>query len=99
MSNDELIGAPFNIAGYAALTHLIAHLTQMEVGELILSIGDAHIYHNHFEGMERQLELEPLALPTLRIDPNLTSLDDVTADSFILENYRYHPAIKYPVAV
>lgn len=98
-SNDLFLGAPFNIAEYALLTHMVAQQTDLEVGELIYTIGDAHIYLNHMDQIEEQLSRDPLPLPELRILRRPETIFDYEFEDFELVNYEYHPAIKAPVAV
>ena len=98
-SADLFLGVPFNIASYALLTHLVAHVTGLEVGDFVHTFGDAHIYTNHLDQVDEQLGREPLALPSLWIDPTLTSLDDLRRDQIKLIGYRHHPAIRGEVAV
>ncbi|RUL87752.1 thymidylate synthase [Tautonia sociabilis] len=98
-SGDLFLGVPFNIASYALLTHLVAHVTGVQVGEFIHTIGDAHIYSNHLEQVDEQLSRSPFPPPTLRIDPAVSSLDEVRREQIVLENYRHHPTLKGEVAV
>jgi thymidylate synthase len=99
-SADSFLGVPFNIASYAGLTHVMAHLAGLEVGDLIMSFGDIHIYNNHFEQVNTQLDRHILHQPTkLHIAPDLTHLDQVKLDTFLVTDYDPHPAIKAPVAV
>ena len=98
-SNDLFLGAPFNIAQYALLTHLVAHQTDLEPGELVYTIGDAHTYLNHLDQIQTQLSRNPLALPTLRLLRKPESVFEYRYEDLVLENYRCHPAIKAPVAV
>lgn len=98
-SNDLFLGAPFNIAEYALLLHMMAQQCDLEPGELVYTIGDAHIYVNHLEQIDEQLKREPYELPRLRLKRRPPSIFDYTYDDFELEDYRFHPAIKAPVAV
>ncbi|MFU8688456.1 thymidylate synthase [Rossellomorea sp. FS2] len=98
-SGDVFLGVPFNIASYSLLTHMIAHVTGLEVGEFIHTIGDAHIYTNHIPQMYVQLQREPRALPTLNIKRQVTDIDDFTFDDFEIIGYDPHPTIKGKVAV
>ena len=98
-SADVFLGSPFNIASYALITYMIAQVCELEVGELIYTIGDAHIYLNHSEQVDLQLEREPLKLPTLRLNPYLNNIDAFTFEDIEIKNYKYYPAIKAKVAV
>lgn len=98
-SADMFLGVPFNIASYAALTYLIAHLTDLKPRNFVHSIGDAHIYANHVEEVSLQLKRTPLPLPTLTIDPSVKNIDDVTAQSFKLSDYLHAPPIQAKMAV
>ncbi len=98
-SADVFLGVPFNIASYALLTHLVAQLTGLEPGEFIWTGGDCHLYVNHLDQAHEQLTREPLALPTLKLDPTITDIDDFTLDSITVENYQSHPPIKAPIAI
>ncbi len=98
-SADLFLGVPFNIASYSLLTHMIAQVTGLEVGDFVHTLGDAHIYLNHLEQVQMQLEREPGPLPQLWLDPSITRLEDFTYDSMRLENYEHAPAIRAPVAV
>jgi thymidylate synthase len=98
-SADVFLGVPFNIASYALLTLMVAHVTDLEPGEFIHTFGDAHLYNNHLEQARTQLGREPRPLPRLRIDPSVKSIFDFRYDDFRLENYQPHPHIPAPVAV
>jgi thymidylate synthase len=98
-SADLFLGVPFNIASYALLTHMIAQVTGLEVGDFVHTLGDAHIYLNHVEQVEMQLSREPGPLPQLWLDPEITELEGFTYESMRLENYEHAPAIRAPVAV
>ncbi|MEQ9103297.1 MAG: thymidylate synthase [Rhodothermales bacterium] len=98
-SNDLFLGAPFNIAEYALLLHMMAQQCDLEPGELVYTIGDAHIYMNHLDQIDEQLKREPYALPRLRLKRRPPSIFDYTYEDFELVDYRFHPAIKAPVAV
>jgi len=98
-SADLFLGLPFNIASYALLTLMVAQVTDLEPGELVHTLGDAHLYRNHFEQAQRQLAREPRALPRMRLDPSVRSLLDFRYEHFTLEGYDPHPHIPAPVAV
>jgi len=98
-SNDLFLGAPFNIAQYALLTHMVARQCDLDVGELVYVIGDAHCYLNHLDQIEEQLSREPYPLPHLVVKRTPPSIFAYAYEDFELLNYQYYPAIKAPVAV
>lgn len=98
-SADVFLGVPFNIASYALLTMMVAQVTGLKVGEFVHTLGDAHLYLNHLEQVHTQLSREPRALPTMKINPDVTSVFDFTFDDFELCDYDPHPSIKAPVAI
>jgi thymidylate synthase len=98
-SGDTFLGIPFNIASYALLTHMVAHVTGLAPGEFVHTIGDAHIYLNHLEQVKEQLTREPLPLPTLRLNPDVTSIFDFRYEDIEFLDYQAHPHIKGEVAV
>ncbi len=98
-SADMFLGVPFNIASYALLLHMLAHVTGYEPGDFIHSIGDAHIYSNHMEQVQTQLARTPKALPQLKIKRQVTSLFDFTYDDFEIVGYDPDAGIRAPVAV
>ena len=98
-SCDMFLGVPFNIASYSILTHMIAQVCGLEVGEFVHVLGDAHIYLNHVEQVKDQVQREPLPAPTLWINPKVTDIEKFTMDDFRLDNYNPMPSIKAPMAV
>ncbi|WP_137939481.1 thymidylate synthase [Chitinivorax sp. B] len=98
-SADIFLGVPFNIASYALLTMMVAQVCGLQAGEFIHTLGDAHIYLNHTEQVQTQLDRTPRTLPTMWINPEVTDIFAFTYDDFRLENYDPYPAIKAPVAV
>ncbi len=98
-SADIFLGVPFNIASYALLTMMIAQVTGLEPGEFIHTLGDAHLYSNHFDQAELQLSRTPYPLPTMQINPAITSIFNFRFEDFELNGYESHPHIKAAVAV
>ncbi|WP_292950712.1 thymidylate synthase [Paracoccus sp. UBA889] len=98
-SADMFLGVPFNIASYALLTMMVAQVTGLKTGEFIHTFGDAHLYMNHFEQARLQIAREPLPLPVMHINPDVTDLFAFTFDDFRLEGYESHPHIAAPIAV
>ncbi|GAB2190682.1 thymidylate synthase [Sessilibacter sp. MAH1] len=98
-SADIFLGVPFNIASYALLTLMIAQVVDLIPGDFVYTLGDAHLYSNHMEQVEKQLSREPRALPTMRLNPNVRDLFLFTFDDFELNNYDPYPHISAPVAI
>ena len=98
-SADIFLGVPFNIASYALLTMMVAQVCNLKVGEFIHTLGDAHIYTNHFEQTKLQLSRDCKKLPTMKINPKVKNIFEFTFDDFKLINYESHPHIKGKVAV
>ncbi len=98
-SADVFLGVPFNIASYALLTHMIAQVCHLGVGDFIWTGGDTHLYCNHFEQARLQLSREPMALPQLKLNPEISDIFDFSFDDIKVVNYQSHPAIKAAVAV
>lgn len=98
-SGDIFLGIPFNIASYSLLLMMVAQVTDLEVGEFVHTIGDAHIYHNHFDQINLQLSREPRKLPKMVINKEVKSIFDFKYDDFTLEDYNPHKSIKGVVAV
>ena len=98
-SGDTFLGVPFNIASYALLLMMVAQVTGLEAGEFVHTLGDAHIYHNHFDQVRTQLERSPRKLPKMILNPDVKNLEDFTYDDFKLVDYDPHPHIKATVAV
>ncbi|EJL21241.1 thymidylate synthase [Brevibacillus sp. BC25] len=98
-SGDTFLGIPFNIASYALLTHMVAHVTGLEVGDFVHTIGDAHLYLNHIEQVKLQLTREPKPLPKLVLNPEVSSIFDFKYEDIEIVGYESHPHIKGEVAV
>ncbi|MDO5505543.1 MAG: thymidylate synthase [Pseudoxanthomonas suwonensis] len=98
-SGDIFLGVPFNIASYALLTHMVAQVCDLEVGDFVHTLGDAHLYSNHLEQAREQLARTPGRLPTLRLDPRVRDIFDFGFDDITILDYAPQPAIRAPVAV
>lgn len=98
-SADSLLGIPFNIASYALLTHMVAQVTGLQVGEFVHMFGDTHLYVNHLDQARLQITREPREFPTLKLNPSVTRLEEFTFDDFKIEGYDPHPSIKASIAI
>ena len=98
-SADVFLGVPFNIASYAILTHMIAQICNLEPGTFVHTLGDAHLYTNHLEQAKLQVTRTPMALPKLRLNPDVKSIDEFTYEDFEVEGYQHHPHISAPIAI
>ena len=98
-SADIFLGVPFNIASYALLTMMVAQVCDLEPGDFIHTLGDAHLYSNHLEQADLQLSREPFPLPTMKLNPEVRNLDDFSYEDFAIQDYQCHPGIRAPIAV
>jgi thymidylate synthase len=98
-SADVFLGVPFNIASYALLTHMVAQVTELDVGDFVHTLGDAHLYLNHLDQARTQLAREPRALPELWLDPSVTDIGGFDIDHVKVSGYDPHPGIKAPIAI
>lgn len=98
-SADVFLGVPFNIASYALLTHMVAQVCDLEPGEFVHTLGDAHLYSNHLDQAREQLTRAPKAMPTLWLNPDIRSIDGFRFNDIRIDNYQAHPSIKAPIAI
>ena len=98
-SADVFLGVPFNIASYSLLTFMMAQVCELEVGEFIHTLGDAHIYLNHIEQVDLQLTREPLELPKLELNPKIKNIEDFKYEDIEIVNYKFHPPIKGKISI
>ena len=98
-SADLGLGIPFNIASYALLTHMVAHVTDTEPHELIIQLGDAHVYRDHVDALRTQLEREPRPFPKLKWTRKVDAIDDFVSEDIVVEGYNPHPSIPMKMSV
>ena len=98
-SADLGLGIPFNIASYALLTHMVAHVTGTDAHELVIQLGDAHVYRDHVDALRVQLEREPRTFPKLKIKREVKSIDNFASEDFVVEGYDPHPSIAMKMSV
>ena len=98
-SADVFLGVPFNIASYALLTFMIAQVCELEIGEFVHTLGDAHIYLNHLEQVDLQLSRDPLELPKLKLNPIIKSIEDFKYEDVEILDYKFHPPIKGKISI
>ena len=98
-SADIFLGVPFNIASYALLTFMIAQVCELEIGEFVHTLGDAHIYLNHLEQVDLQLSRDPLELPKLKLNPIIKSIEDFKYEDVEIIDYKFHPPIKGKISI
>jgi len=98
-SADVFLGVPFNIASYSLLTLMVAQVCDLDIGDFVHSFGDVHLYLNHIDQAKLQLSRQPYPLPQMRINPEISSIDEFDYDDFELLNYQSHPGIKADIAV
>jgi thymidylate synthase len=97
-SGDVFLGVPFNIASYALLLLMVSHITKIPPGEFVHTLGDAHIYSNHFDQVKEQLTREPMPFPTVFLNPAVADIDSFTQDDITLLNYQSHSSLKAEIA-
>lgn len=98
-SADVFLGVPFNIASYALLTHMMAQVCGLKAGDFVHTLGDAHLYLNHLDQANEQLQRQPYPLPTLQLNPSISDIDEFTYEDFEIIGYEHHPHISAPISV